>query len=411
MCQFDTIPPERLSEWLLYQFPDGILLGLRLGFVLCVCGQGGKNYLLVVVVTELFCPDELCPSSRQIAEPSTAFLDGNAVLLHEPVREIFKARCNIENIRNLFPQSVLHGFKLLLLGRLSSCGEGCVLTVKFQLTTPTRPILGFAHTLLRAVEQVDLVQSGTLAQFHDLDTQVPHGLGCAGVLHTLAPVAGLLHIGLAFHLACSDAADYDVDVNVSRMVVPIRVSADDGRVTGEVFFAEFQAKCLCLFHGQPVVGCISWVKADDILVAFDITMLGVLAILAVCQQTGRCKREITALKGVEQVGFPQHGSALFIQKLLSGELIVLVNEVRFDGGVVRVFITIRLFKSLATTSNCMSQICGLWLNNATALATEAICLSVAIQFTQNFLGMEPECSQVCKFVKEFRSDLLGVCTA
>ena len=59
----------------------------------------------------------------------------------------------------------------------------------------------------------------------------------------------------------------------------------------------------------------------------------------------------------------------------------------------------------------MSQICGLWLNNAAALATEAICLSVAIQFTQNFLGVEPECSQVCKFVKEFRPDLLGVCTA
>ena len=90
---------------------------------------------------------------------------------------------------------------------------------------------------------------------------------------------------------------------------------------------------------------------------------------------------------------------------------MLVNEVRFDGGVVRVFITIRLFKSLATTSNCMSQICRLWLNNAAALATEAICLSVAIQFTQNFLGMEPECSQVCKFVKEFRPELFGVCTA
>ena len=66
------------------------------------------------------------------------------------------------------------------------------------------------------------------------------------------------------------------------MVVPIRVSADDGRMTGEVFFAEFQAKCLCFFHGQAVVGCISWVKADDILVTFDITMLGVLAIPTVC---------------------------------------------------------------------------------------------------------------------------------
>ena len=38
-------------------------------------------------------------------------------------------------------------------------------------------------------------------------------------------------------------------------------------------------------------------------------------------------------------------------------------------------------------------------------------MSVAIQFTQNFLGAEPECGQVCKFVKEFRPDLLGVRTA
>ena len=121
------------------------------------------------------------------------------------------------------------------------------------------------------------------------------------------------------------------------MVVPIRVGADDGGMTGEVFFAEFQAKCLCLFHGQAVVGCISWVKADDILVAFDITMLGVLAILAVCQQTGRCKGEIAALKGVEQVRIPQHRSALFVQKLLSGKLIVPVDQVRFDGSVVRIF--------------------------------------------------------------------------
>ena len=58
----------------------------------------------------------------------------------------------------------------------------------------------------------------------------------------------------------------------------------------------------------------------------------------------------------------------------------------------------------------MSQICGLWLNNAAALATEAICLSVAIQFNQNFLGVEPKCGQVFKFVKDFRPDLLGVRT-
>ena len=69
----------------------------------------------------------------------------------------------------------------------------------------------------------------------------------------------------------------------------------------------------------------------------DITMLGVLTILAVCQQTGCCKGKIATLKRIEQVGFPQLRLALFIKKLLSGELIVLVNKVRFDGGVVRVF--------------------------------------------------------------------------
>ena len=60
---------------------------------------------------------------------------------------------------------------------------------------------------------------------------------------------------------------------------------------------------------------------------FDITMLGVLTILAVRQQAGRCKRESAALKGIEQVGFPQLRLAVLIQKLLSSERIMLVNEV------------------------------------------------------------------------------------
>ena len=70
--------------------------------------------------------------------------------------------------------------------------------------------------------------------------------------------------------------------------------------------------------------------------AFDIIRVVVLAVLSVCQQTGRCKRKIAALKGVEQIRFPQHGSAMVVQKLLSGELIVLVDQVRFGGRVVRI---------------------------------------------------------------------------
>ncbi len=287
----------------------------------------------------MFRSDKLRSAGRQITESSTAFLDGNAVLLQEPVGKIFKAGSTVQHRRNLFPQGIFLRFQTSSAWAVVQLRQGAAFARSsfWLLPTPSCPILGFAHALLRAVEQVDLVQSGTLAQLHDLDTEVSHGLGCAGVLHTLTPIAGLLHIGLTLHFSCSDAADHDVDMDVSRMVVSIRVSADDGRMTGEVFFAEFQAKCLCLFHGQAVVGCISWVEADDILMALNITMLGVLTILAVCQQTGCCKREIAALKGVG-AGTNPAASVLpsSSRSYLAGKFIVLVNEVRFDGGVVRV---------------------------------------------------------------------------
>ena len=62
---------------------------------------------------------------------------------------------------------------------------------------------------------------------------------------------GFLHIGLALHFSCPDAADHDVDMDISRMVVSVRVGADDSRMTGKVLFAEVQAEGLCLFHRQP----------------------------------------------------------------------------------------------------------------------------------------------------------------
>ena len=167
------------------QFPDAVRLGLDSALAFGIGFQSGKHKFFLELVTDAARPDELCPSSRQIAEPSTAFLDGNAVLLQEPVREIFKTRCNIENLRNLSPQDFFCGFKLRLCGLLTCCEQGSVFMVEFQLTSLFHPVFALAHTNLRAVEQVDLVQSGTLAHLHDLDTQVPHGLGSAGVLHAL----------------------------------------------------------------------------------------------------------------------------------------------------------------------------------------------------------------------------------
>ena len=91
------------------------------------------------------------------------------------------------------------------------------------------------------------------------------------------------------------------------MVVSVRVGADDGRMTGKVLFTKVQTEGLCPFHGQAVVGCISGVEADDILVALDIVRVVVLVVLSVCQQTGSCKRIIATFKSklsvVETVRF------------------------------------------------------------------------------------------------------------
>ena len=87
------------------------------------------------------------------------------------------------------------------------------------------------------------------------------------------PVARLVHEGLPFHGADAQAADDDVDVDVPGTVVPIRVGADDGGMTGEVVLAELQAKGLRPFHGQAVLYCVLRVEADDIMVGLHVRRL------------------------------------------------------------------------------------------------------------------------------------------
>ena len=100
--------------------------------------------------------------------------------------------------------------------------------VEAALSAPLRPILALRNMVALGFQQVDLVQVGLLAHLHDCDTEVPeHGRGAA-VLLARFPVARFVHEGLPFHGADAQAADDDVDVDISRTVVTVRVGADDG---------------------------------------------------------------------------------------------------------------------------------------------------------------------------------------
>ena len=193
------------------------------------------------------------------------------------------------------------------------------------------PVFTLAHTHLRAVEQVDLVQSSTLAQFHDLRH------------------ADAAWSGLCWNASCPHASH---GAFAYRACAPLLVS---GRCRSRCGHGCFPNGCahpggcrrwqddrgsfLCKSSGRGPVP-FPWSsplsaasRGSKLMIYWWLLIssgLGVLVVLAVCQQTGRCKREIAALKGVEHVRFPQLRSALFIQKLLAGKFIVLVNEVRLQ---------------------------------------------------------------------------------
>ena len=70
------------------------------------------------------------------------------------------------------------------------------------------------------------------------------------------------------------------------MVMPVRVSAYKGLVSGEMFFTELLAQLLRPVYGQAVVCAVPWVKADDIVMAFHIFPFLVFLIAEISPHTG-----------------------------------------------------------------------------------------------------------------------------
>ena len=174
---------------------------------------------------------------------------------------------------DLLSQLVQLGLVDGLGGLLPFGGKFGVGMVEAALSAPLRPILALRNMVALGFQQIDLVQVGLLAHFHDSDTEVPeHGRGAA-VLLARFPVARLVHERLPFHGADTQAADDDVDVDVPGTVVTVRVGADDGGMTGEVVLAELQAKGLRPLHGQAVLYCVLRVEADDIMVGLHVRRL------------------------------------------------------------------------------------------------------------------------------------------
>lgn len=88
-----------------------------------------------------------------------------------------------------------------------------------------------------------------MAHFHDLATKIFHsGIGAA-VLHAWLCIAGSVHIWQEWDLCDSQRIDNDVNMNVTAVIVSVRVGADDSLMTGKVLCAKFFSKLLRLVNG------------------------------------------------------------------------------------------------------------------------------------------------------------------
>ena len=123
------------------------------------------------------------------------------------------------------------------------------------------------HLWALIFQEADLVKSLPVAHLHDFAAEIPHGCCGAAVFVPGSGVACPVHVGLALHFGNPQTVDDNMHMDIAAVVVSVRVGADKGLVSGKMLFAVGQPQRLRPVNGQDIVGCVPWVKTDDIVVA------------------------------------------------------------------------------------------------------------------------------------------------
>ena len=176
-----------------------------------------------------------------------------------------------------------------------------------------------------------------MAQLHDLGLEIFHRRVGTAVLASSFCVRWSVHIGQQRHIFNPQTVDDDMHMDVTGLVMPVRVGADDSLMTGKLLPAKHLAKLLRLVHGQPVVRAVPWVKADDVMVALNVLALLILAIAEVGAHTGNGKIFFAAVQRGNAVILSRYKPPLLVQRGLHGKLVVRKGQVFFCVAVIGVF--------------------------------------------------------------------------
>ena len=112
-------------------------------------------------------------------------------------------------------------------------------------------------------------------------------------------------------------------MNVAAVVMPVRVGAYQRLVSGEMRLTKFLAQCLRLVYGQAVVGCVTGVKADNVMVALYVLPFLVLAVFQIGAHTRYGEIFITTIQRGNEVACPRNYLPVSVQCGLHGKLVML----------------------------------------------------------------------------------------
>ena len=146
-----------------------------------------------------------------------------------------------------------------------------------------------------------------------------------------------LHKFLWLHIQFPHTVDNDVDMNIATAIMAIHVDADKSLVPGKEAVGKFQAESLGFLSGQSGIFFIPGIKADDIVVGFNIFPFLVFVIVGIKLLAFFIKREWMTVDSVQIIFFPEDLIAIGIQNRFLGTFIVLEDQVFQRFSVIGVF--------------------------------------------------------------------------
>lgn len=147
------------------------------------------------------------------------------------------------------------------------------------------PEFSLCYFLRSGREQINLMKALPFTHFHNFFFQMVQKSIRGPVFISGLFFIWLIHVTLSFYCILTDTVNDDMRMDVSGLVATICVGDNQCLITWKIFSGKFLTKLLRPFPGKSAICCVCRIKADDIMMAFNIFLLLVFIEFLICHST------------------------------------------------------------------------------------------------------------------------------